>query len=64
MLAAFEPRLKESATRVTVSTCDKAAGLAIEIDGLLIMAPAPERLRLRTMVDLDTGRARTTLRDG
>jgi type VI secretion system protein ImpF len=64
VLAAFEPRLKESATRVTVSTSDKAAGLAIEIDGLLIMAPAPERLRLRTMVDLDTGRARTTLRDG
>lgn len=64
VLAAFEPRLKESATRITVSTSDKAAGLAIEIDGLLIMAPAPERLRLRTMVDLDTGRARTTLRDG
>jgi type VI secretion system protein ImpF len=64
VLAAFEPRLKESATRVTVSTSDKAAGLAIEIDGLLIMTPAPERLRLRTMVDLDTGRARTTLRDG
>lgn len=64
VLAAFEPRLKESATRITVSTSDKAAGLAIEIDGLLMMAPAPERLRLRTMVDLDTGRARTTLRDG
>jgi type VI secretion system protein ImpF len=64
VLAAFEPRLKESATTVTVSTSDKAAGLSIEIDGLLIMAPAPERLRLRTMVDLDTGRARTTLRGG
>jgi type VI secretion system protein ImpF len=64
VLAAFEPRLKESATRITVSTSDRAAGLSIEIDGLLIMAPAPERLRLRTMVDLDTGRARTELRDG
>jgi type VI secretion system protein ImpF len=64
VLAAFEPRLKESATKVTVTTSDKAAGLSIEIDGLLIMSPAPERLRLRTMIDLDTGSARTTLRDG
>ena len=63
VLAAFEPRLKESATRITVSIDDKAVGLSIEIDGLLIMAPTPERLRLRTIVDLDTGRARTTLRD-
>ena len=52
---------KESATRVTVSTSEKT-GLAIEIDGLLIMSPAPERLRLRTLVDLETGRARTTPR--
>jgi type VI secretion system protein ImpF len=63
VLAAFEPRLRESATKVTVSTSDRAEGLAIEIDGLLIMAPAPERLRLRTVVDLDTGRARTTVKD-
>ena len=49
VLAAFEPRLKESATKVTVTTSDKTAGLAIEIDGLLIMSPAPERLRLRTI---------------
>jgi type VI secretion system protein ImpF len=62
VLAAFEPRLKESATRVTVSTSDKT-GLGIEIDGLLIMSPAPERLRLRTLVDLETGAARTSLRE-
>jgi type VI secretion system protein ImpF len=60
VLAAFEPRLRESATRITVSTSDKA-GLSIEIDGLLIMTPAPERLRLRTTVDLETGLARTRL---
>ncbi len=60
VLAAFEPRLRESATRVTVSTSEKT-GLAIEIDGLLIMSPAPERLRLRTLVDLETGRAETRL---
>lgn len=63
VLAAFEPRLKPSATKVTVSVGDRAVGLSIEIDGLLIMAPAPERLRLRTMIDLDNGLARTELRD-
>jgi type VI secretion system protein ImpF len=62
VLAAFEPRLKESATRVTVTTSDKT-GLGIEIDGLLIMSPAPERLRLRTLVDLESGQARTSLRE-
>lgn len=62
VLAVFEPRLKESATRVTVSTSDKT-GISIEIDGLLIMSPAPERLRLRTLVDLETGWARTTLQE-
>ncbi len=60
VLAAFEPRLRESATRVTVSTSEKT-GLSIEIDGLLVMSPAPERLRLRTVVDLETGRAETRL---
>jgi type VI secretion system protein ImpF len=63
ILAAFEPRLKASATRVVVTAGGKTAGLSIEIDGLLIMAPAPERLRLRTMIDLDNGRARTELKD-
>jgi type VI secretion system protein ImpF len=63
VLAVFEPRLRESATKVMVSTSDRAEGLAIEIDGLLIMAPTPERLRLRTVVDLDTGRARTSVKD-
>lgn len=59
VLAAFEPRLKPSATKVTVTTGSKMVGLAIEIDALLIMSPAPERLRLRTMIDLDNGRAET-----
>jgi type VI secretion system protein ImpF len=62
VLAAFEPRLKDSATRVTVNLSEKS-GVAIEIEGLLIMSPAPERLRLRTLVDLETGRAETTLRE-
>jgi len=63
VLATFEPRLKESATRVTVSTSDKT-GITIDIDGLLLMTPVPERLRLRTLVDLETGWARTSLQEG
>jgi type VI secretion system protein ImpF len=60
VLAAFEPRLKEGATRVTVNLSEKS-GVAIEIEGLLVMTPAPERLKLRTLVDLETGRAETSL---
>jgi len=62
VLATFEPRLKESATRVTVSTSEKT-GITIEIDGLLVMSPVPERLRLRTLVDLENGWARTSLQE-
>jgi type VI secretion system protein ImpF len=62
ILAVFEPRLKPEATRVSVAAAGREGGLSIEIDGLLIMAPAPERLRLRTMIDLDSGRARTEAR--
>lgn len=63
VLAAFEPRLRESATRVTVLPPDPAGGLVIEIDSLLMLAPVPERLRLRTTIDLDNGQARTSLRE-
>lgn len=62
ILATFEPRLKESATKVTVSTSEKT-GITIEIDGLLVMSPVPERLRLRTLVDLENGLARTSLQE-
>ena len=48
---------------VTVSLSEKS-GVAIEIEGLLVMSPAPERLRLRTLVDLETGRAETSLGEG
>lgn len=63
ILAVFEPRLKESATKVEVTLGDKNVGLAIEIDSVLIMTPAPERLRLRTTIDLDNGLARTEYGD-
>jgi type VI secretion system protein ImpF len=62
VLAAFEPRLKPGSTRVAVSLGERS-GMAIEIEGLLVMSPAPERLRLRTLIDLETGRAETTLRE-
>jgi type VI secretion system protein ImpF len=45
-----------------VTTSDKT-GVSIEIDGLLVMSPAPERLVLRTLVDLESGRAQTSLRE-
>lgn len=61
ILAAFEPRLKPSATRVKVTIAARNRGLEIEIEGLLLMAPAAERLRLRTTIDLDNGAARTDL---
>ena len=63
VLATFEPRLKQSATTVTVTLGDKSMGLKIEIDAVLIMTPTPERLRLRTTIDLDNGLARTDFRD-
>lgn len=59
VLATFEPRLKESATTVTVTLGDKSVGLKIEIDAVLIMTPTPERMRLRTTINLDNGLART-----
>lgn len=63
VLAAFEPRLKEGATKVTVSLGDKSIGLRVDIDALLLTTPAPERLRIRTILDLDNGSARTELKD-
>lgn len=63
LLSIFEPRLKESATKVTVTLGDRSAGLTIEIDAVLMMTPTPERLRLRTMVNLDNGLARTDFKE-
>lgn len=63
VLATFEPRLKDSETKVNVSLNDKT-GLKIDIDAVLIMTPTPERLRLRTTIDLDNGFARTEFAEG
>ncbi|WP_244742121.1 type VI secretion system baseplate subunit TssE [Mesorhizobium sp. L-8-10] len=63
VLGIFEPRLKDGETKVTVTLGDKSMGLKIEIDAVLVMTPTPERLKLRTTIDLDNGSARTELRD-
>ncbi|MEM6676360.1 MAG: type VI secretion system baseplate subunit TssE [Pseudomonadota bacterium] len=57
----FEPRLDPASVNVVVRIGDKKelAGLRIEISGNLILTPVPERLVLTTLLDLDTGRART-----
>ncbi|WP_300042644.1 GPW/gp25 family protein [uncultured Paracoccus sp.] len=62
VLRIFEPRLKQDTIRVKVSANDKT-GLRIEIDALLMLSPVPERLRLSTMIDLDSGRAVTAMED-
>ena len=62
ILATFEPRLKDSDTKVTVNLGDKT-GLKIEIEAVLIMTPTPERLRLRTTINLENGLARTDFKE-
>lgn len=61
VLTTFEPRLKENGTKVNVVLGDKTQGLRIEIDAVLIMTPTPERLKLRTTINLDNGMARTEM---
>ncbi len=62
ILATFEPRLRDSETKVTVNLGDKT-GLKIEIEAVLIMTPTPERLRLRTTINLENGLARTDFKE-
>lgn len=56
----FEPRFKRDSVRVKVITSRKT-GMRIEIDGVLMLSPVPERLRLTTSIDLDNGNAVTQL---
>ncbi|MEM9496443.1 MAG: type VI secretion system baseplate subunit TssE [Pseudomonadota bacterium] len=62
VLHVFEPRLKKSTVKVKVEINDKT-GMRIIIDGILLLSPVPERLRLSTAIDLDNGQASTTLDD-
>ncbi|WP_322867358.1 type VI secretion system baseplate subunit TssE [Aquicoccus sp. G2-2] len=62
VLRIFEPRLKPETIRVAVKI-DPKTGMRIEIDGVLMLSPVPERLRLSTTVDLENGKASTRLED-
>lgn len=59
-LQVFEPRLKRDSIKVSVRFGQKT-GLKVDIDGVLLLAPVPERLRLSTMIDLDSGQATTSV---
>lgn len=60
ILAVYEPRLKPDSVQVKVTSSDKV-GLRIAIEGILMLSPVPERLRLATSIDLDNGRAATEI---
>ena len=62
VLARFEPRLKKETIKVEVKIEEKK-GMRIEIDGVLLLSPVPERLRLSTMINLESGNASTTVED-
>ncbi|MGR3270598.1 type VI secretion system baseplate subunit TssE [Thalassococcus profundi] len=60
VLNIYEPRLKKESVKVRVRSGEKT-GLRIDIDGVLLLSPVPERLRLSTSIDLDNGQAMTAL---
>lgn len=62
VLQIYEPRLKRNSIKVKVSIGEKT-GMQINIDGVLLLSPVPERLRLSTAIDLDNGQASTTIED-
>jgi len=62
VLAVFEPRLKRDSIKVRINI-GKKTGMRIEIDGVLMLSPVPERLSLSTTINLDNGQAVTALED-
>lgn len=58
VLQVFEPRLRPDSIKVGVSFAEKV-GLKVEIEAILMMSPVAERLRLSTVIDLESGRAVT-----
>lgn len=59
VLQSYEPRLKPDTIKVDVKFAEKV-GLKVEIDATLLMSPVAERLRLSTVIDLESGRAITS----
>lgn len=62
VVATFEPRLKRDTIRISVDTGGRE-GLKVRIEGVLMLSPVPERLRLSTTIDLDNGRAATRIEE-
>jgi type VI secretion system protein ImpF len=60
LLQVYEPRLRRDSIRVSVRFGQKT-GLRVDIDGVLMLTPVPERLRLSTNIDLDNGQAVTSV---
>lgn len=63
VIATFEPRFRREGMKITVDTADKR-GMRVSIDAILMLSPVPERMRFATTIDLDSGRAATTIEDG
>lgn len=62
VLICYEPRLKKETIKVEIKIEEKT-GMRIEIDGVLMLSPVPERLRLSTTINLENGKASTTVED-
>ncbi|MDX8346604.1 type VI secretion system baseplate subunit TssE [Cognatiyoonia sp. IB215446] len=62
VLIAYEPRLKPNTIKVKIDLNDKT-GMKVTVDAVLMLSPTPERLKLSTTIDLDTGSAATVLED-
>ncbi len=62
VVAVFEPRFKSESIRILVYPGEKS-GFRVGIEGVLMLSPVPERLRLSTTIDLDNGRASTVIED-
>jgi len=62
VLIAYEPRLKPNSIKVNINLSEKT-GMKVTVDAVLMLSPTPERLKLSTTIDLDTGAAATVLED-
>ena len=62
VLQTYEPRLKPETIKVKVSFAERE-GMRVDVDAVLLLSPVPERLRLSTMIDMESGRAVTKRED-
>lgn len=61
VVAAYEPRFKRDTIRVTINS--DGGDFRIAVEGVLMMSPVPERMRLSTSINLDNGEAVTRSED-